>query len=594
MTAGMAGRARWSALVAPAFAIMAVGAIATGRPGSALEIALQGGLLLVLGWLAPRGQRPRMLLLLALLSVGTFVAWGERAAISRRWSHDGERSLSGVLGVVPRSGPTYEGGATRYRGWTLPADAPRQGLRITFQARSLPGARWRDAWDVQGSDVLPAPLPDVSEDAVQFTAISGVALRTVHTSRPVSERSFEMELRYRGQGCATIGLGARGRGDRNTTRVCGSDDWSTLTLGWTARADSEQPEVALSIARLDGTMDIADVEVRVLGDREATRLEPLHPQGVRVLMSWPGRTWWRQPHVAFVPDTQWTDYEFLVEQALPEGTVPLTSVLEVAPGGTVQLRDVSVTARDGTAASPRFLPARQRIGFYHPNAAGHSMAALAVAVAVTGISAGAFGPTLVALLAATALTFLTGSRIAFVVAAAWLAFAMFATLRPRWRRRDRASLGRRANAVAVVFGLIVAVALLLAGVFDRSGDVPSRPDIWASTARLAADHMPSGVDTAGFAVWKSPLVIDGTGVAHGHNLWLHLAASYGWTGLVGSLWLSLGALLVSLRSGSALAVAGVVTLLLMNVVDVSLFLPAVVFALAIVTTHPSARAFPRS
>lgn len=250
--------------------------------------------------------------------------------------------------------------------------------------------------------------------------------------------------------------------------------------------------------------------------------------------------WW-------VPEAGWVLGSWVFE-APAEARERWLWVVEVPAGAQLVLRSLRAHDATGAPLPMAATPFRPSLWFGGPNAVGHALAALtALALALSG----RLGPALLLGLVGLLAVLLSGSRtasVALVVGGSWVLVTFVA---PRWRRP------------LVLLGALA----LLAGV-SLFGDALGRVGVWSWQ-----DHNVQSRWVEMQAAWASMLAHPWRGAQlplMAHNFWLQQAGTLGVPGLLAALWLTAGVLWLALRSRSARALGVVITVLLLQLTDVSL------------------------
>jgi len=282
-----------------------------------------------------------------------------------------------------------------------------------------------------------------------------------------------------------------------------------------------------------------------------------------------------------VPTPAWRSVTVRVDdpRLAPDADVRLVVALD--DGATIEIRRASARRLTGDAATsvrlaPSPLPRRGSAWFGHPNLAGHGLA-------LAGLVTTALAPTPMATVATAVATLvgvaLTGSRAAWLVAVVGLLALALRAPRPR---RTRVG-GRHANLIPLLIGTLAVAAVVGASlrgstpadvqVLGRGDDNEvTRSEILAFTLRTMLAHPLTGIGDGGFHQHWSAAQPDDDRVPplHGHNLWLHLGATYGLPGLAVTLWLTVVLLWASWRWGGWHGRVVVIAALALQATDVTL------------------------
>ena len=116
-------------------------------------------------------------------------------------------------------------------------------------------------------------------------------------------------------------------------------------------------------------------------------------------------------------------------------------------------------------------------------------------------------------------------------------------------------------------------------VFSPRGGT-SRLEIWRVALQALLEHPWIGIGPDFGSYWETAQPARRVkATTHAHNLWLAFAAAYGLPGLFAILWVTGGFLLLAWRWGRWRALALVVSILIMNLFDYTLFYSGVLFPL---------------
>lgn len=308
-----------------------------------------------------------------------------------------------------------------------------------------------------------------------------------------------------------------------------------------------------------------DLRAAPLRPRSARRAEERGPASITVEAAWPDDDADGRVQERLLVGDAWASTSFVVD-ASDVGAAPFLIVrLYLPPDVPVLVRDVVVVA-----ASPNGSPPVSAVGewratlFYGSrNLLGHSAAVAALAVlAVARSSAGR----LLGVAPFLALVATTGSR------SAWLGLLIGGAL-IALARSSGSTLRERLMWWLVPIGSTVGLAIawtMRASLLE--GQTP-RLEIFAAAWRAFLNNPWRGLSGryADFGDYWQRAAPGGSDevVTHAHNLWLAAAVDYGVLGMVATVWLTLGFLVVAWRLGGRVGLGLVVGALVMATMDVS-------------------------
>lgn len=556
----LALQSRWSALLmisAQTLVALAAGWWLGARPGVARSALLGGLLALVAVMTAVRVASP--------------VLWHDlpndngARALAERWMAGGE-----VL-REPRT-----------RRWRVASGT--DGLSLDFSARRTSGdGSWR--WLLNGAVRLEAVASGDGRTR-HGRLIFGergdpFAQRYFELDGPAGGRRFRVELDMRSDqmieasGCRGVWLQVWGSGGGRSCRVVDlGPEWTRVEHTWRVPAEATSRRIRVVLNDFDGhAIEVRDVRLYEARENGWTRRAPLTPEGVTVTLAWRGPEGMGERTTELDPDDTWTQYSLA---ALQEGRDATEALVTIAPSGSlaIAIRDARVRTPGGPAR-PLGSALRQGLWTGQPNLLAHGTATL-------GIAAAALGPTASASLAALGVTaaalWFTGSRTA--TAAALLGGCALILLMYRQRRFFVGALA--AATVGVLIVIAVGGRVGDAGAFLR-GEITPRTQIWEMAWSAFLEHPVRGLEGAGVdftTFWTERVERYDERITHGHNLWLEWMARYGIAGLLSTAWLTAALVIAGRRTGRVGGSVLVATVLAMNLVDVTIFFPPVLFGLA--------------
>jgi O-Antigen ligase len=476
------------------------------------------------------------------------------------------------------------GGRLVSRFWTL-APGP-SALRLEFEARKTgPTSHW--TWD---SSQAGFQLRQLTESGIPWTRVvfpRGVdpyLSRIVETGQPISGRTFQVSLELRSRkpisasGCRGVWLQEFGGGYASgCLPVALNAQWQRFTYSWTAPQLTDSPsKLRVVLNDFDGL----EFDVRGFQLQEQIRELSGKTALVSLLRPWVGLTWpgikTSESNRVYIENTSdWQSYVLDADPSLQPRAFEVQAV--ASPGeSNIELRKTRLLGRNGLLnLVPKVQPYRISLWFPSPNLLGHM-------VVVVGLCAMALAHRSRWVILACLLTVLallpTESR------AAWLAFVVGGP----WLLWIATSKQTRVFVIVALMALLVAtlglggldrVSIISFSTTPEDGNPLSRPEIWAVAWQALLVH-PLGLGEGGFALWFNHVRPEAAGmILHAHDFWLELAVRYGWLGLLSAVAFTSGLLVFGWLWGGFRGLALVVSVLLMNVFDYTLFFPGVAYPL---------------
>jgi O-Antigen ligase len=356
-----------------------------------------------------------------------------------------------------------------------------------------------------------------------------------------------------------------------------NDQWQGFTYSWTAPQVKDSPsKLRVVLNDFDGL----EFDVRGFQLQEQIR-QPLGKiVWVSLLCPWVGLTWpgikTSESNRVYLENTSsWKSYALDADGSMQPRAFEVEAI--ASPGeSNIELRNTQLSGRNGAANPvPKSRPSRISLWFPSPNLLGHLVVVIGLCVvALTHRSRWAILACLLTVLALLP----TGSRaawLAFVVGGPWLLW-----LAASKRTRVFVTVALMALlAVTLGLGGLDRLSIISFGTTPEDGNPLSRPEIWAAAWQALLVH-PLGLGEGGFTIWFNHLRPETAGmILHAHNFWLELAVRYGWVGLFSAFAFTGGLLVFGWRWGGFRGLALVVSVLLMNIFDYTLFFPGVAYPL---------------
>jgi O-Antigen ligase len=476
------------------------------------------------------------------------------------------------------------GGRSVSRFWTVSPGS--EVLRLEFEARKTgPTPLW--TWD---SSQAGFQFRTLNESGIPWTRVvfpRGVdpyLSRIVETGQPISGRTYQVSLELRSRnpipalGCRGVWLQEFGGGYASgCLPVALNAQWQRFTYSWTAPQGTDSPSKLRVVLN-----DFDGLEFDVRGFRLQEQIR--EPSGKTALVSllrpwvgliWPGIKTSGSNRVYLEDTLGWQLHVLDADPSLQPRAFEVQAV--ASPGeSNIELRNTRLLGRSGAVnAVPKSRPNRISLWFSSPNLLGHLV--VVVGLCVVALTQSLRWAILACLLIVLALL-PTGSRsawLAFVIGGPWLLW-----LAAPKRTRVFATVALMAVLVVTLgLGGLDRLSIISFGMTPEDGNPLSRPEIWA-TAWLALLVHPLGLGEGGFALWFNHVRPEAAGmILHAHNFWLELAVRYGWMGLFSAFVFTSGLVAVGWRWGGFRGLALVISVLLMNVFDYTLFFPGVAYPL---------------
>jgi hypothetical protein len=421
------------------------------------------------------------------------------------------------------------------RSWMVPREVSTLELGLEVRAvKPIP-----DQWVASDSNFHLETLQESGESFMRVHTPLGAdpfLAWSFNVGRTLSGRSFRVSLEMRSpraisaSGCRGVWL--QEDGGRNSAKcqvVSLGTAWKPVHLDWIPPQSVESPDrIRIVLNDFDGlSYDVRRVRLEEQVGANWTSISSLW---LSIGASGQRNRFW------LYPTNDWQPLKLTLK-------VPPSSVESILEGvfwvGSAALEVRRVQAV-GSGRLLEHLPVVGRVAlwFIQPNLLGHSVAALLLC----GLALSKRGwLSLMLVVTGVALIAMTGSRTALLVVS--LGIPLIAAQ----------NLSARARPVALL--VMVAVALL-ALVFTpgirrdgvtllNDGNSVPRIRIWQIAWRAVLEH-PFGLGQHKFSEYFERNVgpIPHEAIQHAHNFWLELAARYGYPGLIASVWISIGLLLI--------------------------------------------------
>lgn len=581
-------------LLGLAFAILTIiGPLLRHDISTTFHLVAQGMFVALVGILVSANRRDvasGMLVALAVIAAAVSI---DRVAARHTWV-DTTRGITVSEAAKRLFLPTSLGpdATPRYRSWDL-TDA-NHGVTLHVQLRRDAGS---SGWD-WSSSTQAQNLHPVSSDQGTWTRFTPAGenpfiYRGFDLGRAIAGGTFHASVTLRSEGtpqCGRLYLAERGARHRKGLGICPGTEWTTYDLSWTAPSTANRNEIDIILNDFHGgALDIRDPTLALRGGQAWMPLAPLSPEGVAISLSWgAGAPWAPDPShtrtVHVVPARSWTSYTIDVPQTDLENVSRVWARLQPERGLAVSVRQTSLTSSAPGQASPRATalsrPGRESLWFGAFNLAGHAILldGLVLVAATDTLATGLIG----VLLAGFGIV-ATGSRAAFVAGLIGFPWLLWFLLRPRLRKRFAV--------VAIGCGAVLALAIRfhLLGriqIWNPSGpaDPVSRQAIWRVAWEAIREQPWTGIGGGdSFTTYWHLHEPEGLrlAVSHAHNLYLQYGAAYGIFGLIAMLAFTGALVALGWRWGRWKGLALTVPVLVLQVVDATLFYTAVLVPLVL-------------
>ena len=584
----------------PGFAVVGVSVLAR-RWEDAAQLSLQfAAAFLAFAFLAlPRRLAITVLMVaLALMCAFGTLSWGLTAV---SWTNS--RKPSTLFDAVSRAYSGAISGAGE-RSWLVKGKG--DSLSFSFRARLLDGYVGWD-WFRVGSGYLLTPEWEGGTEYTHVVTPTGSnphLYRTFDMQDTVAGRTFKVELDARGRIDGSSG-GCRGVWLQTLWPLGGasrclpmqlSNAWRHYSLTWTAPKDATTSQIRVVLNGFAGQVfDVRKVQLFERKTNAWKRLAPLAPAEPYAEFRWNGKA---VGTTSFFVGKQWAQHAVSLRfRRAGSGTLQV----RMRVGSRLRGSGTSFAIRrarihDGSSSELRYHPVassqdrqiRQGLLYEQPNLGGHSAVAIGLALLSLGMAPSLEALVVILIFSAVGLT---GSRAALIASLIGVPWVLLASSQ-KWKTRR------------VIQGMALTMVLcgvLLTGVAtprvshlesiwraSSSSGEPARWRIWATAWKAFERHPLLGIGNQGDAFvhyWQMETSIAGraspTAVTHAHNLWLQFAASYGVVGLVSALLISFSAVVVAWQVGRWKGLAVVVPILVLQVLDYTIFVSGVLYPLAI-------------
>jgi hypothetical protein len=447
-------------------------------------------------------------------------------------------------------------------------------IQLSFRAR-INNEIGKDIWGFSMDSFKSDWIQDSSGSFLRVQVPTGTdpyLFRSVLTPSPISEKRFRVSLQMRSrvpvarQGCRGVWLQENGGSYASQCfPVALNKQWVSFNFEWQAPLNAISKSVRVVINDFDGLeFDIRDLKVDWQIDGVWKALTPLEPTGAVMLLDWTGRDKTTPtPYLPLVTDRQW--HEYSISTSLPNAT-ELTANMVLQPKFQSELQNFQLDTRQENLVpkiTPLIKPYRSAIWFGDPNIAGHSLAALALLtvlltpnlwIGIVGIILGLMG------------IFFTESRAAWIAAAVGLPWLFWFVLSKKLRLWFFGTLS---------IMILIAISIWGTDFFGRLATVDqigvTRQSIWNVALDSIRQNPWTGVGDEQFSKTygeRYPTVP--MQITHAHNLWLESGVRFGLLGLIVSGGLSLALVAFFWKYGRWRALAFLLPIFLMNVLDYSL------------------------
>ena len=371
-------------LVGLAFAVLTcIGPILRNDVGSVAHLVAQGMFVGLVGMLAFANRRDIATGMFVSLVVIAAAVSIDRVAARHTWV-DTTRGTTVAEATKRLFRPTRIGpnATPRYRSWDL-ADT-RHGVTLHVQLRrdaGSPGWDWNSSTQAQN-------LHPVSSDQGTWTRFTPTGrnpfiYRGFDLGRGIAEVTFHASVSLRSEGtphCGRLYLAERGARHRKGLDICPGREWTTYDLNWAAPSTAIGNEIDVILNDFHGgALDIRDPTLAMRQGRVWAPLAPLSPEGVAISLSWgPGAPWAPDPSrtrtVQVLPTQSWTSYTIDVPRTDLENVPRIWARLQPERGLVISARHTSLTASAPASGPLRTTalsrPGRERLWFGAFNLAG--------------------------------------------------------------------------------------------------------------------------------------------------------------------------------------------------------------------------------
>jgi hypothetical protein len=447
-------------------------------------------------------------------------------------------------------------------------------LKLNFRAR-IDTEISKDIWGFSMDSFKSDWIQDTSGSFLRIQVPTGIdpyLYRSVLTPSPISGKRFRVSLQMRArvpialQGCRGVWLQENGGSYASQCfPVALNKQWESFNFEWQAPLNALSKSVRVVINDFDGLeFDIRDLKVDWQIDDGWKALTPLEPTGAVMLLDWIGRDKNAiAPYLPLVVDRQWHDYS--ISTSLPIAT-KLTVNIVLQPNYWAELQDFQLDTRQANLVqkiTPLIKPFRSAIWFGDPNIAGHSLAAIALFtvlltpnlwIGIVGITLGLVG------------IFFTESRAAWIAAAIGLPWLFWFVLSKKLRLWFF-------GAISII--ILTAISVWGTDFFGRLATVDqigvTRQSIWNVALDSIRQNLWTGTSDEQFSkIYAERYPTIPMRITHAHNLWLESGVRFGLLGLIVSGGLSLALVAFFWKYGRWRALAFLLPIFLMNVLDYSL------------------------
>jgi hypothetical protein len=478
-------------------------------------------------------------------------------------------SLSKVLKIKPIIIKSSENSPIYSRNWFFPEPVLS---KFHFDAR-VKMIEQRDIW---GASDAAFQLNWITSD--RYTRVftprgaDPFLYRSVSTKSPISGHEFRVSIKMRSRrnipisGCRGVWLQENGGTYPFACfPIALTPNWQTFRFEWKAPKEALSKSIRVVLNDFDDLeFDVRDLVLEQKVSDVWETLLPLEPTGTVMILDWSQRNKnLTPPNISLIPDNNWHKYTLI--PTLTEAT-KLTASLWLLPEMSVEIKDVTWEQTEQSNFQPQSLlvePFRSVLWFGHPNYAGHSLATITLigVFLATNLWLGV----VVSLLGLVGVYF-TESRTAWFalgIGLPWLFGLVFSKKQRYW-----------------FFGALIILAILglstvgsdflgrLASV-DQSGT--TRQSVWRTALSFIKVHPWNGSSNSAFTEFYAQ-VHPGTleKINHAHNFWLQMGVRFGVFGLLTSLGLTLILVRFVWFRGNWKALAVLIPILGMNMIDYSL------------------------